>query len=73
MFLSELEENQSATVLFSDSKSLFGERLNDMGFRNGERVLCVKRGLFPSPIIYLVNGVYIALRKKDAGAIEVVL
>ena len=73
MLLSELKENQGANISFSDNQTRFQQRLNDLGFRNGERVLCVKRGLFSSPIIYFVNGAFIALRKKDAKRIEVVL
>ena len=73
MLLSELKENQSAVIASAEFEGTFGARLCDMGFRMGERVLCVKRGLFPSPILYFVNGSYIALRKNDAEKIGVVL
>ena len=73
MFLSELKENQSGVVEFCESETAFGRRLCDMGFRKGERVLCVKRGVFKSPIVYGVCGSLVALRKADADKIEVVL
>jgi len=73
MLLSELKENQSAVISFCNCETDFGRRLCDMGFRSGERVVCVKRGLFKSPIIYLVCGSLTALRKADADKIEVVL
>ena len=73
MFLSDLKENQSAVIVFSDNKTRFEERLCDMGFRKGEKVLCVKRGLFSSPVIYSVGGSRVALRRADAKKIEVVL
>jgi len=72
MFLSELKENQSAVILNSLCENAFDRRLCDMGFRSGERVDCVKRGLFKSPIIYSVCGSFVALRKVDADRIEVV-
>lgn len=73
MFLSELKENQSAVIAFSGSETPFERRLCDMGFRVGEKVCCVKRGFFKSPIIYSVCGSFVALRKADADKIEVVL
>jgi Fe2+ transport system protein FeoA len=73
MLLSELKEKQSAVITSADCGGAFGIRLSDMGFREGERVLCVKRGLLSSPILYSVNGSFVAIRKKDASKIEVVL
>ena len=73
MLLSELKENQSAVIASGPEKTVFDRRLCDMGFRRGERVVCIKRGFFKSPIIYSVCGSFIALRKSDAEIIEVVL
>ena len=73
MFLSELKENRSAVIAGSKASGAFADRLADLGFRKGERVLCVKRSLLSSPILYCVNGSFVALRKKDASSIEVVL
>lgn len=73
MRLSQLKENQTATITaVNDSCPLF-KRLYDMGFTPGQRVKCVNIGMFRSPIAYIVRGTKIALRKKDAAMIGVVL
>lgn len=73
MFLSDLKENQSAVIVFSEGESVFGRRLCDLGFCEGEKVLCVKRALFGSPVLYRVKESNAALRTADAKRIEVVL
>jgi len=73
MFLSDLKENQSAVIVLSENESAFGRRLCDMGFCEGERVLCVKRSVFGSPVLYRVKDSNAALRKADAKRIEVIL
>lgn len=72
MFLSDLRESQTAEIIRIDEKTPFGTRLCDMGFCVGEKVICVKRATFQSPILFNVKGSNIALRKKDAKKIEVV-
>lgn len=71
MFLSDLKENQSAKIIYINSETPFGRRLCDMGFCKGERVLCVKKAVFNSPILFNVKGSNIALRREDAKRIEV--
>ena len=71
MLLSDLKENQSATVLKNSISCNFGRRLRDMGFVEGEKVICIRKALFSSPILFSVKGSRIALRKKDAEKIEV--
>lgn len=73
MFLSDLKENQCATIYCINFKNAFAKRLADMGFCKGEKVVCIKRSLFPSPILFNVKGTNIALRYDDAKRIGVIL
>ena len=73
MFLSDMKENQRAKVVKNSICGGFGTRLRDLGFYEGEEVLCVKRAVFSSPILYRVKGSLVALRKEDAQKIEAAL
>ena len=71
--LAALDENQSATVKRLSFEKPFATRLQDMGFCRDERVICLKKSVFSSPILYGVKGAQIALRRADAAHIGVVL
>ncbi len=71
MFLSDVKEGKSAVISGLNFNSEFKVRLRDMGFCEGERVCCIKKALLRSPILYCVKDSSIALRKIDAGRIEV--
>lgn len=71
--LSQMKENQSATIEFVDDSSEFVRRFFDMGFIEGNKVKCTNIGISGSPIAYLVCGSKIALRKKDANWIKVIM
>lgn len=71
MFLSDLKENQSGVISSVDFDSAFSGRLGDMGFTVGERVVCVKKAVFSSPVLYNVKGANISLRTCDAKRIGV--
>ncbi len=73
MLLYDLKEGQSGklTALLFDTK--LSERLRDMGFCEGEEIMCVKKAVFKSPVLYRVKGSLIALRKAEAEKIEVVI
>lgn len=73
MFLSDMKEGQVGVISAVNFDNAFKIRLNDMGFCDGEPVKCVKRSVMTSPILYIVKGAGIALRKSDAEHIEVVL
>ncbi|MBQ7203058.1 MAG: ferrous iron transport protein A [Eubacterium sp.] len=73
MFLSELKDAQSGVISSINFSCGYARRLMDMGFCHGERVRCVCRSVFTSPILYYVKGSNIALRKCDADKIEVTL
>lgn len=71
MFLSDMRESQTGVISSLDFDREFRIRLNDMGFCKGENVVCIKRAMLSSPILYNVKGSNIALRKVDAKRIGV--
>ena len=73
MFLYELKEGQRAEISELFAEGEFSSRLRDMGFCEGEEIMCVKKAVFKSPVLYKVKGSLVALRKAEAEEIEVVL
>lgn len=71
MFLSDIKEGRCAVISALNFNSEFKIRLRDMGFCEGEKVLCIKKALLHSPILYRVKDSNIALRRVDAKRIEV--
>lgn len=71
MFITDMCEGQSGIITALDFDKEFCTRLNDLGFCKGEKIVCVKKALLSSPILYQVKGSNIALRKNDADRIEV--
>lgn len=73
MRLSQLKENQTAIINFVDNNCDFVRRFFDMGFIEGNKVKCTNIGISGTPIAYQVCGSKIALRKKDADWIKVIM
>lgn len=73
MTLAQMKENQTGYITFIENSSDFERRFLDMGFISGRRVQCTNIGLWGSPIAFRIMGSKIALRKKDADRIGVVL
>ncbi len=73
MTLSQMKENQSATITSVNAGIGLSRRLFDLGFISGQKIDCTNIGLCGSPIAYNLRGCKIALRKKDADMIGVVL
>lgn len=73
MTLSDMKENQVATITKIKSDAHLSRRLFDMGFIMGQDVSCINIGAFGSPIAYNLRGCKVALRKKDAQKVEVIL
>ena len=71
MFLSELKDGQSGVISSINADSAFSRRLGEMGFTAGERVQCLCRSAFGSPILYAVKGSTIALRRRDAERVVI--
>ena len=73
MLLSQMKENQTATITAVNDNFRRSRRLYDMGFIAGQKIQCTDIGLWGSPIAFTIRGTKIALRKKDAAMIGVVL
>ena len=73
MILSQMKVNESGYITDIDSGSNFERRFSDMGFITGQKIRCTNIGLFGTPIAYQIRGCKVALRKKDADRIGVVL
>lgn len=73
MHLSQMKENETAVIKKVDSTSDFARRFFDMGFVEGNTVKCLNIGIMGTPAAYLICGSKIALRKKDASRIRVVM
>ncbi len=73
MTLSQMNENESGYIVSIDNNSGFERRFLDMGFMTGQRIRCTNIGLFGSPIACLICGSKVALRKKDADKIGVIM
>ncbi|MDD6728522.1 MAG: FeoA family protein [Eubacteriales bacterium] len=73
MLLSQIKQNETATIIGVDDGCTLKRRLCDMGFVSGQQICCTDIGFCGSPIAYTIRGSKIALRKKDASMIGVVL
>lgn len=73
MTLSQMKVNESGYIISIDNGSNFERRFSDMGFITGQKIRCTNIGLFGSPIAYQIRGSKVALRKRDADRIGVVL
>lgn len=73
MTLSDMKENQIATITEIEDTGNLSRRLFDMGFISGQDIVCINIGAFGSPIAYNIRGCKVALRKKDAQMIGVIL
>lgn len=73
ILLEELEENQTGEVSRILSEPDMKRRFHDIGLICGTKVTCVGTGPFGDPKAYNIRGAVIAIRKKDARKIEIVL
>lgn len=73
MTLSDIKENQAATITEIPHDSSVSRRLLDMGFMPGQNIICTNIAAFGTPAAYELRGCKIALRKKDAERIGVIL
>lgn len=73
MTLSQMKQNECARITNINDGSSFKRRFFDMGFIKGQAVKCTNVGIFGSPIAFQIRGSKIALRKKDADKIGVVM
>ena len=71
MTLSSLKENQSAIITKLPNDERFALRLCEIGISKGQKIVCVIKSVFGSPILYFVKDSFISLRLSDAKKIEV--
>ncbi len=73
MTLSQMKENQAGKITHIQNDTVLLRRLFDMGFVEGQDITCMNVGMFGTPIAFNVRGTKVALRKKDADLIGVIL
>ncbi len=73
MTMSDMKENQCATITDISRDFCLSRRLLDLGFMEGQTVLCTNIAAAGSPLAYELRGCKVALRKKDAGRIGVAM
>ena len=69
--LRDLQVGESARVLAVRAGMGMGRRLTDLGLIPGTAVKCVAKSPAGDPAAYLIRGAVIALRRRDAGGVEV--
>ena len=72
MNLSELAEEQTATVVSIEGDDAISVRLYEMGISEGESIRMVGRAPLGDPIEYEVCGYRLSLRKTEAARIQIV-
>lgn len=74
MYLNDLTKHQKANVLaISSIEADINAKLREIGFAEGDEVEVLHFGPFgKSPMCVRLNGTIIALRRKEAQAIEVI-
>ena len=66
MNLADMKPGQKAEITgFLEGISI-EQRLKDLGFTSGTKVVCVGRSPLGDPVAYKVCGAVIAIRKEDA-------
>jgi ferrous iron transport protein A len=71
--LDNLPQGRSAVVETLGAQGGMRRRLQDMGLIRGTNVECVGVSPLGDPVAYLIRDAVIALRRKDAGAIGVII
>jgi ferrous iron transport protein A len=70
MTLSQLAPGEQAHVTGIEDSPL-KQRLRDLGLTDGTKIVCVMKSPMGDPRAYRFRGATIAMRKKDADAVQV--
>ena len=71
MTLEKLRPGERGTVLALHLHGALRRRLEDLGLGEGTEIRCLGRSPLGDPSAYLICGSAVALRRRDAGRIEV--
>lgn len=71
MYLYELKEGETATVINIKTVGSLRRRLFDMGLIEGTKIKCVFKSPFGDPTAFLFRGSLISLRRNDSRNITV--
>ena len=66
-----LREGEKAVVEGVRGSSALRNRLRELGLVRGQEIFCLRKAPMGSPAAYAVRGSVIAIRKEDAGTVEV--
>jgi ferrous iron transport protein B len=69
--LYDLNEGEEGIILKIKGRGQFRQRLSEMGFVVGKKVLVIKKAPLRDPIEYKIMGYHISLRNSEAQLIEV--
>jgi ferrous iron transport protein B len=69
--LYDLNEGEEGIILKIKGRGQFRQRLSEMGFVVGKKVVVIKKAPLRDPIEYLIMGYHISLRNSEAQLIEI--
>ncbi len=72
IFLTELQNNETAIITGINGQGAFRKRITEMGFVKGKRVKVIKNAPLLDPVEYEIMGYNISLRRSEASLINVV-
>lgn len=67
----ELKPGEFARVLSLDAEGITRRRLLDLGLIPGTQIYTIRRSPLGDPVLYLIRGAMIALRKEEAKSINI--
>ncbi len=71
MWLSEMKEGQSATVVHVGGNGILRRRILEMGILKGAEVYIEKYAPLRDPLELIVKGYHVSLRVAEAAKVEV--
>ena len=71
MWLSEIKEGQSATIVRVGGNGTLRRRILEMGILKGTEVYIEKYAPLKDPLELIVKGYHVSLRVKEAAKVEV--
>lgn len=69
--MSEMKENEHATVIKIKANEDIARRFTDLGLIENTKIRCVGKAPLGDPKAYLIRGCVIAIRKNDCAGIIV--